>query len=64
MFRSKKDNEEIIEELKTKNKKVKEEKNKNPKKEEQKKEVEDANKKVQEILKKAIIRRNVERCKV
>ena len=53
MGRSKKDNEEIIEELKTKNKKVKEEKNKNPKKEEQKKEVEDANKKVQEILKKA-----------
>ena len=53
MGRSKNNNEEIIEEIKTKNKKVKEEKNKNPKKEEQKKEVEDANKKVQEILKKA-----------
>ena len=53
MGRSKKDNEEIIEELKTKNKKVKEEKNKNPKKEEQKKEVEDANKKVQKKKKKA-----------
>ena len=62
MGRSKKDNEEIIEELKTNNKKVKEKKDaekaktkstKTKKEVEEAKNVEDANKKVQDILKKA-----------